>query len=314
MSRTDLHRPFRGVRTLGVPETIEDRCRAYLPLLQAGHFFSHGTAALLHGIPVPSVIASDPRLHVAVLDPAQPPRARGISGHHLQPRPGSIITTVGGVPLTNEIETWNLLGALLGVEALVVAGDWLVRRGRPEPAHTLTAMQLSTAAVRRRGGERLQLAWYLIRPGTRSPMESLLRVILVAAGLPEPLVNLRLHRIDGSYLGEGDLVYPEARLVLEYEGDHHRTDVAQFRYDIRRREQFEDAGWSVVRVTSGDLFGHRAELIERVRRRLLAAGVAVNRSIRAPAYLKAKPDAPAQFAQDAEDPAPNGSETGSSAL
>jgi hypothetical protein len=248
MSRADLYRPHRGVRTVQRPDTIQDRCHAYLPVMSRGGFFSHGTAALIHGIPVPSVIASNSRLHVSVFDPDQPPRGKGIAGHRMHYRTGAL-ASMDGVPVTTAIETWNLLGALLGVEALVVAGDWLVRHGEPDPSQTLRAMQTSTAVVRRRGAERLQYAWYLLRPGTRSPMESLLRVILIAAGLPEPLVNQRLYRRDGTYLGEGDLVY-----------------------------------------------------------------LAVDASMRTPQYRRPENPVPAQIAQDAEDPAPDESETGSSAL
>lgn len=56
--------------------------------------------------------------------------------------------------------------------------------------------------------------------------------------------------------------------MIEYEGDDHRTDQEVFRRDIRRRERFEDAGWSVLRVTIEDLFLHRAELLARIRHRL----------------------------------------------
>jgi hypothetical protein len=93
-------------------------------------------------------------------------------------------------------------------------------------------------------------------------------VILVLAGLPEPELNVRIYDRAGWFLGEGDLVHRSARLVLEYEGDHHRTDQAQWRKDLLRRERFEDAGWSVLRVTGDDLFPHRRELLRRVAFRL----------------------------------------------
>ena len=101
-------------------------------------------------------------------------------------------------------------------------------------------------------------------------MGSMLRLLLVDAGLPEPEVNVRLLAPDGSFLAEGDLVYRSARLVLEYEGEHHRTDKKVFRSDIRRRERYEDAGWSVIRVTADDMDvpGNNRELVERVRLRI----------------------------------------------
>jgi Protein of unknown function (DUF559) len=264
--RSDLARPYRGVRTTAPPMTVAERCAAYLPNLRDGHFFSHGTSAVLHDMPLPRAVAEDRQLHVSAFRPAQRVRAVGVVGHRLEPRLGAIEVR-GGFPMTTAVETWCLLGGVLGVEALVVAGDHLIRRGVPNPEAVLADLRNAFDGVRRLGSERLQRALALLRPGVRSPRESLLRVLLVLAGLPEPAINVRLFA-GGRYLGEGDLVYRSARLVLEYEGDHHRTDAEQWRADIRRRERFEDAGWSVLRVTSDDVFRHRNELIARVRTRL----------------------------------------------
>lgn len=271
--RSDLARPFRGVRSVAVPTTTRERCTAYAQVLTRGHFFSHATAAALHGMPLPRVVADDLRLHVSVFKPAQRARGASIVGHRLELRSGAVEVR-DGLPLTTIEETWCLLGGGLGVEALVVAGDHLLRRGVTDPSAARDRLHHTLGAVRRLGSERLQRAIILLRPGVRSPRESLLRVLLVLAGLPEPEINVRLYRRDGAYLGEGDLVYRSARLMLEYEGDHHRTDPEQWRRDIRRRERFEDAGWSVLRVTADDVFGHRAELIERVAVRLSRARAA----------------------------------------
>jgi hypothetical protein len=175
---------------------------------------------------------------------------------------------VDGSPVVPVEEAWCQLAELLGLEDLVVAGDHVLRHGVRDVDAAMERLRTAVGAVRRRGSELLQIALPLLRAGVRSPRESLLRIVLVLAGLPEPEINVRLFRADGTYLGEGDLVYREARLVLEYEGDHHRTDPEQWRMDIRRREGFEDAGWSVLRVTSDDLFRHRSELVRRVALRL----------------------------------------------
>jgi hypothetical protein len=265
--RADLVRPYRGVRTVAPPSTTAERCAAYLAVLRDGQFFSHGTAGVLHEMPLPRSVTDDPRIHVSAFLPAQRVRAVGIVGHRLEFRPGAVEIR-NGLPVTTAAETWCLLGGALGVEALIVAGDHLVRRGVTDPAAIVADLHEALGSVRRLGSERLQRALALVRPGVRSPRESLLRALLVLAGLPEPAVNLRLHDSTGHFLGEGDLVYPAARLVLEYEGDHHRTDPQQWRSDIRRRERFEDAGWSVLRVTSDDVFRHRDELIARVGSRL----------------------------------------------
>jgi hypothetical protein len=70
-------------------------------------------------------------------------------------------------------------------------------------------------------------------------------------------------RVDGVTL-HPDLVYPEWRLALEYEGDGHRTDPRQWRHDIWRREALESAGYRVVRVHSGDVLAQPEQFLARL--------------------------------------------------
>ena len=62
---------------------------------------------------------------------------------------------------------------------------------------------------------------------------------------------MRIHDRHGRFIGEGDLVYPEEMVLVEYEGDGHR-ERGQFRRDISRVEEFVAAGWRVIRVTADD--------------------------------------------------------------
>ena len=106
----------------------------------------------------------------------------------------------------------------------------------------------------------------------RSPQETRLRLLLLRGGLPEPQVNLPILGALGRFLAEGDLVYLEARTLLEYEGDLHRTDQRIFRKDILRRERLVDAGWWTIRITADDLALRPEETVERVRSTLLRRG------------------------------------------
>jgi very-short-patch-repair endonuclease len=102
----------------------------------------------------------------------------------------------------------------------------------------------------------------------RSPRETRLRLLVLDSGLPEPEINYWIYDDRGRFLTESDLVYPREKVVLEYEGDHHRTDVKQWRKDIARRESLEDAGWRVIRVSADDLDLYPDRLITRIRRAL----------------------------------------------
>lgn len=64
-----------------------------------------------------------------------------------------------------------------------------------------------------------------------------------------------------------DLAYEDQRIAVEYEGDHHRTDRAQWHKDVHRQGRLEDLGWRVIRVTASDL-ATPATLLTRVRRAL----------------------------------------------
>ena len=68
-----------------------------------------------------------------------------------------------------------------------------------------------------------------------------------------------------------DLVWAEAKVAVEYDGDQHRTDRRQWREDRERDAALRAEGWEVIRVTA-DVFrpGHW-ELFVRQLRGLVAA-------------------------------------------
>jgi hypothetical protein len=143
---------------------------------------------------------------------------------------------------------------------LVVLVDSLVH------AEVTTPEQLRAAADRWHGhGARLaRRAMRLVRSGAESPMETRLRLLVVLAGLPEPVVQLRL-------VGEGadasirlDLAYPAWRVAVEYDGRQHADSPAQWRRDIVRREVLDRLGWRLVVVLADGLHVDPATTLERV--------------------------------------------------
>lgn len=206
LDRGGLVRPYQGVRSRGPLTTTWRRAHAYSVRLRPGQFFSHATAAELHGLPLPLTVKQDPLLHISVFGRQQPPRTRGVIGHRLQHRPG-IVTVVDHLPAVTAVEAWCQLGASLSLAPLVAAADHLVRKGVRDPDAVLDDLRAASTAVRRVGADRLTEALTLVRPGVRSPMESVLRTVIVLAALPEPEVNGRIYDAQGRFVGEGDLVY-----------------------------------------------------------------------------------------------------------
>ncbi|MCX7522947.1 hypothetical protein OSC27_11745 [Microbacterium sp. STN6] len=222
-------------------------------------------------MPLPLEFESDAQLHVAAVDGIQRPRTRGVIGHRV--RSSDVrVTRRAGLPVVDPVSTWCQLGELLELDDLIAVGDYIVS-GRPtssgrEPA--LAALSDLHGAVMRRAGrrgvKRVESALTQIRTGVDSRRETILRLLLLRADLPEPAINRRAYADDGTYLGKPDLSYPELKIAFEYEGDGHRTDARQFRRDIARHERFEDACWRVFRVTARDLYQDCENFISRVRR------------------------------------------------
>ena len=243
-----------------VPRTFDERCAAFSARATPDQFFSHVTAARLLGLPLPTRVVREPQLHVSVVAPLKAPEARGIVGHTVD-RPIRLVT-IGEHRLASPVDAWAQLAGSLTEPDLIVMGDALVRKKRPFA--TMAELEGAVADLdRRRGVRTLRAASARIRPGTASPPETELRLLIIAAGLPEPLVGYEVHD-DGYFVGTPDLAYPAHKVAIEYEGEVHRVDLRTFREDIDRRERFEDAGWRVIRVTADHLRKPHA-LIERIR-------------------------------------------------
>ena len=218
----DLSRPFHGVRAAAAPHGLEARCRAKLLTMRPGQVFSHATACRLFGIVVPWACEVD-EVDVAAFAPRPIPRGRGVRGHRLGAG-GTWVGTLRGLPIVSPEDAWCQLAATATVRDLVVAGDSLLRRQGP----LSTPGRLCAAVARhagRRGHRALVTALEAVRSGTDSPEETRLRLDLVEFGLPEPVVNLPIMDEAGRLCAIGDTAYPEYRVLAEYDGEHHRTEV-----------------------------------------------------------------------------------------
>lgn len=114
------------------------------------------------------------------------------------------------------------------------------------------------------------MRWALDRVRRRvdSPQETLLRLGLTAARLPEPVVQPPVMTAAG--IRHPDLGYLDKRLLIEYLGDVHRTDRETWRRDLIRVQLFEDAGYRVILAGAADVRPSGiGPFTARVRRALL---------------------------------------------
>lgn len=262
---SDLRAPFHGVRTNFPLATPLDVARAYAARMPERQFFSHVTAAQLWDIPMPRALEQRRELDVSVGAPDHPPQAKGVNGHRLT---RVRVVHRQGLRVTDPAQTWAQLASILSADDLVVAGDHLVRRKRP--LSTLEEMR-DAARMARRHRRKLTDALQSIRPKTDSPQETRLRLLLVAGGLPEPVVGHTVTTAAG-FVATPDLAYVEARVAVEYLGSDHWTDPQVFADDIQRREALQAAGWRVVEVIADDL-GRPPQLIARVGRAIAAGTI-----------------------------------------
>jgi very-short-patch-repair endonuclease len=262
----DLATPFRGVRSPTQLTSTLALATAYAAGMSGDQYFSHLTAAQLLGLRMPQgfyLVA----LHVTSVHPRRAPRARRVVGHQ---SPGVSTVDFGGLRVSNPVDTWLDCAAFLGVDDLIVMGDGLANRKDP-----VATLQQLTDAVRSRAGARghtrLILALAEMKARTDSARESMLRLILMRAGLPEPEVNGEIKNKFGVTITHSDLVFREYHTVVEYDGGQHRLDEVQFDIDIERLDAIMAEGWRVIRVGK-KLMRRRAILLAKITTALTAGG------------------------------------------
>lgn len=278
MRAKDLARPFHGARRTVEDITAEQnvitddheplalarastrlarsQALSYLQVAAPGTFICGASAAILRGFPV----GPPGDLDVAVLAPRRAPKGRGVKGRRIEPHLVEV-ELIDGIPLSTPASTWAMLGRDLSVRQLTVLGDAIVRiprddRGiqRPEWAgSTIEQLQASIDAGPRAGLTRLRSAIDRIRVGCSSPLETDYRLDSEDAGLPEPELDVEIRDARGRRLGISEFAYPRYGVVVEVEGDHHRSSKLQWNRDLQKYRDYANAGWEVVRLTAHDI-------------------------------------------------------------
>lgn len=238
-----VQRVRRGwYRVAGDEVSLRDRLLAARRALPDDAAASHVTALQLRGVDV----GSRQVLHFSTSTDAQ----TELSDIVLHRRNHRLTRyEVDGVICLGPERSFVDAATLLGVRHLVRAGDGLVAAGFTRP------IELVDYAVTRHidGVVRARRAALLVRERVESVRETDVRLLIVAAGLPEPECNVELWSEDQTWLARVDLCVERWRVVIEYDGWQHERDADQRQKDIYRLERLAAAGWSVVVVTSADL-------------------------------------------------------------
>jgi hypothetical protein len=240
-----------------------------------GAWISHVTAARLRCQVLPPWLADSSELHLSKPKRLPSVRRKGVLGHTVLAEVDEL-ETVDGIRISTRSRTWLDLARRLPLRDLVCMGDQIIRiprvefEGRTQPFDTLDGL---CSLVRRhpnlQGVVRAREALELMRVGADSAPESMLRLAMADAGLPEPGLQLTLRSGD-PLSPSADLGYRPQRLAIQYDGGHHLLKDQIFS-DKRRDKAFEAAGWTVLIVNKEDLEDSFQRAITRIKRALRTA-------------------------------------------
>ena len=166
--------------------------------------------------------------------------------------------TLSGIPVTSLARTAFDLARRRPLWKAVETLDALGAAAPFDPADVLAIAEKHRGV---RGLRQVPRALALHDPGAQSPKETWLRLLVMRAGFPRPQTQIPVPTGAKTYYL--DMGWPDLKIAIEYDGDHHRTDPVQFAKDIVRLEELAALGWTVIRIAAGT---PREEILARLRR------------------------------------------------
>jgi hypothetical protein len=232
------------------------RCRA-------GDAFivSHQSAVVLHGLPTWGLDLS--RVHLTRAGGRG--RSDRIARLHTSPVPDGDLTQVDGVPVTAPARAVTEAAAASTYETAVILMDAALQRG------LTTVAELREVARRLRhwrGAPVVTAAGRFADARAESPGESRLRIILDNHGLPAPQLQAELTAPDGSFVARVDFLFPEQRVVVEFDGAVKYAGAGGADAVVAekwREDRIRELGYLVIRVSWSDL-DDPARIAERLHR------------------------------------------------
>lgn len=281
LSRTALAhprfaRPYRGVRELKSAPSETKRFQSeeaisaaisLVPRIRPGELFSHSTALALLGCP----INIEPRPHVTICPPNAATVAAGVHGH-VSGRDVTPWTTPEGLQIVPPTLAFVQAAGVLPFRELVVAADFLVLPGTQyrdsPPTVELDELRRFVASISARGIRRARAALDFARVGAESRMETLLRLLMARFGLDR--LDLQVDVVDqyGQWIGRFDMVDLVRKLIIEYDGDQHRTSKEQYERDQVRLERAREAGFRILSFRRRHIFDEPLNTVLRISKAL----------------------------------------------
>ncbi|MCW6004976.1 hypothetical protein K1W54_10325 [Micromonospora sp. CPCC 205371] len=237
-------------------------CRAYALRLPAPVVFAGPSAAHLHGVPHAATYTDD--VHVIVPPNMRVAHRRGLHSHALALTPeektlASGLHATSGPRTAWDCAVWLELGA-----AVAIVDSLLALRAATRDELT----DLATRHLNKPWTSRVRRVFDLSDGLSGSPAESHLRIGLITAGLPRPLVRYPVELASGRVV-RPRLSWPRYKLAVEHEPREARDLDMVHR---KQRGRLISAGWTVLTVTSPRAHRDFTGVAREVRRVLTSLG------------------------------------------
>lgn len=244
---------------------------ATLPQLHPRAVISHGSAAVLHGLPVfPGAVQ---RVHVTRDRHGGGVRRSIVQVHGSRLRDDDYMM-LDDVPVTSLARTVGDLSRTLPLDQAVAVGDRALALGL-DPVELASVLEM---AARWAGAAQARRVADFIDPRSESVGESFSRVRCHEVGLTPTELQYDVFDDLGSLVGRIDFAWPEHRTLGEFDGmskylrlrqDGETIEEAVIREKLRE-DRLRDLGWQVVRWIWAELF--QADVIADRLHRAFARG------------------------------------------
>lgn len=227
-----------------------------------GAVLSHEVAARALGLELPD---DDGRCRLTVARNRSRVRVPGWEVHRSDVPEDDLLLTPEGLRITSVPRTVVDLARALPLARAVAVGDSALRQRLDlEPG-----LRVALRSSRGSGAAQAHRVGRLLDPRAGSVLESVLRVVLLEAGLPAPRTQHEI-RQGGRLVARVDFCWPAERLVVEADGFAFHSDRAAYRKDRERLNELALLGWRVLRFTWEDVMGRPEHVVGTVLRCLRA--------------------------------------------
>jgi hypothetical protein len=180
-------------------------------------------------------------------------------------RPGERIMR-HGLPVTSLGRTVGDMASVLLLDDLICLVDSALQAG------------LRTGAIPSPLPKRLRAALALADGRSESTFETLVRLLLVRAGLAPEELQVKVYDKDGRVYARLDMAWPSAKVGLEADGREFHDLPEALHRDRARANRLANDGWRIFRVTWDDLVRHPERIVALIRDALYPEGVVIRAS------------------------------------